>query len=619
MMDHYAPRAADRVFDLDVYELDENSPRCPTPVGANITLKPHQEAMLHRCIMYENEDLPLSMFAPLPSTPDQSVRLNGAVIGDRVGSGKTYLVLSLIKSNDITNRNSYFVKSFGMNSMVFKAHDASSSIKTNIIVIPHNIPSQWEAYIKNFGCGLTYLMINKTKIVTDITSGNTKIEDYDLVVVTSTFYKFVANYLIDKAIKVQRIIFDEVDNITISGCYKIRAMFYWYISASYGNLMYPRGYNSYCEGARRYVSYAEGIRTPGFVKTLFYELADTLPKELMKIMIVKNKEAFVEASFQLPPMITHIIRCQTPASIRILAGVVDRNIIASLNAGDEEGAIALLSPLQKRTESNIIELMINRNNKELKNLNTQLKIILEVDYDTPEERNEAISAINKKIQDVNNKIELIKDRINNNGFCSICYDDITHKTILACCQNSFCFKCISIWRNRHPTCPMCKQSLTDDKLFVVSKQDNVEEPPAEIPRDIFNPAYSLKYDKYRMLEKILKQRKADPAFKCLLFSGYDTSFTRIVPILEKLNIKFSFLKGRGDVVNNTVRRYKNGDVQVLLVNINEYGSGLNLENTSDVVMFHKFESQIEKQVIGRAQRMGRVGSLKLWYLLHESE
>jgi SNF2 family DNA or RNA helicase len=84
-------------------------------------------------------------------------------------------------------------------------------------------------------------------------------------------------------------------------------------------------------------------------------------------------------------------------------------------------------------------------------------------------------------------------------------------------------------------------------------------------------------------------------------------------------MKYSHLKGRGDVVKNIVNNYKTGDLQVLLVNVHDYGSGLNLENTSDIIMFHKFDSEIEKQVIGRAHRLGRRGELSVWYLLYGNE
>ena len=144
-------------------------------------------------------------------------------------------------------------------------------------------------------------------------------------------------------------------------------------------------------------------------------------------------------------------------------------------------------------------------------------------------------------------------------------------------------------------------------------------PSTSTAQDIFNPEHTRRFDKYENLKKILRHRLSDPTFKCLLFSCYDSSFLNVIPILESLDIKWSYMKGRGDIIKNTVQHYKNGDIQVLLINVHDYGSGLNLENTSDIIMFHKFDSEIEKQVIGRAHRLGRTTNLAVWYLLHENE
>jgi SNF2 family DNA or RNA helicase len=72
-------------------------------------------------------------------------------------------------------------------------------------------------------------------------------------------------------------------------------------------------------------------------------------------------------------------------------------------------------------------------------------------------------------------------------------------------------------------------------------------------------------------------------------------------------------------VARIVREYREGGLDVLLVNTNNYGNGLNFENTTDVIMLHKFDTEIEHQVLGRAQRCGRTEPLNVWYLLHENE
>jgi SNF2 family DNA or RNA helicase len=91
------------------------------------------------------------------------------------------------------------------------------------------------------------------------------------------------------------------------------------------------------------------------------------------------------------------------------------------------------------------------------------------------------------------------------------------------------------------------------------------------------------------------------------------------PYLIKSGARFSHLKGNQQHCNSIISKYKGSELDVLLINSKHYGSGLNLENTTDVVLFHKFEDQIEKQVIGRAQRTGRKAPLKVWYFLNELE
>lgn len=612
------------LYNLDVDELDESSSHCPTPVGSLITLKPHQETLLHRCIQIENEKISLNTIPSLRGQVDdtQSVKLNMGVIADRVGSGKSFVVLALIKTNNITSNTTHVVKSYGLNGMIFESFDSSVSMKTNVLVIPHNLPAQWEKAVNDFGGGIRYIMLNKKKVFEHILNGDVKIEDYDLLIVTSTYYKQLASYIREKRLKVQRLIFDEIDNVVISGCTRINAMFYWFITASYGNVLYPRGFHTFDSGTRRYVYFAEGMRTPGFVKTVFTELADNLPKELMKLVVIKNKESYVQASLQLPPINNKIITCMTPTSIRILSGVVDNEIINALNANDVVGAMNLISSSHKTSERNIITLMIDKYKKEVNNLNARLRMIKELQYDHERDRQTDENELLKKIKDVQNKIKLIEERIHSNEFCSICYDDIDNKTVVECCQNSFCFKCISIWMSKKSLCPMCKTVIIQDNLFIV---DNSEAGPstsnavAKPKKDLFNSDYTKQFDKNTNLKKILKMRKVDPKFKCLLFSCYDNSFHTIVPILESVGISYSYVKGRGDVIKNIVNRYKTGDLQVLLINVHDYGSGLNLENTSDIVMFHKFDSEIEKQVIGRAHRYGRSGELTVWYLLHGNE
>ena len=83
--------------------LTNNSPKTEQPNGTKILLKPHQLAMLKRC-----QDIEASEYTQ-------------GILSDKPGSGKTYVILSLILCDIIKEPN----------------------VHSNIIVVPLNIYKQW--------------------------------------------------------------------------------------------------------------------------------------------------------------------------------------------------------------------------------------------------------------------------------------------------------------------------------------------------------------------------------------------------------------------------------------------------------------------------------------------
>lgn len=649
-------------FDIDVEELTPEDPRTSTPNGAKITLKPHQQTLLARCIEYENSSISLKRFSELSDHVDEQdcFKTNMAILGDRVGSGKSYVILSLIVSNDITLKNHTIIKSHGFNKVIYYIHDKTKSIKTNLLVVPHNLSIQWEEYIKKFGGNIRYKVIKTQKVLDELLHQATHIHvdtnnddsngsssdtnestssiniqpisetrpqceevlsQYDLIVITSTLYNRFAQFLYVNQVKLQRVIYDEVDNLNVPGCKHVEANFLWFVTASYGNLIYPKGYNRYESSIGRYVWYASGIKHSGFLKNLLMDLFYNVSRNLMKVLVIKNREAYVESSLSLPDINSYHVLCKTPYEINILNGIVDRNILNFLNADDIQGALSYINPSHKSNETNIIAKVVEKYTRQLTNINIQINTTREYLYDTELERQVELSRLHKQLDTINEKIKLITLRIKENDLCTICYENVVNKTVTSCCQNTFCFKCINLWLLQKHLCPLCKVAMNVNDLYVID--NNIVDTQAscssdEEQDDVLDPTKpNKKNDKYQNLEVILKNLK--PNAKILLFSAYDNTFYNVVPILRNLRISFEYLKGNGNQINCCLERYKNGTTKVLLVNSRAFGSGLNLENTSDIIMFHKFDTEIEKQVIGRAHRLGRSEPLNVYYLLYENE
>lgn len=615
---YYEHGAATYEYNIDVDELDERSPRAVCP-PCNIELKPHQLSLLQRCIDFERGELLLQDFPSMQPVahPEDTMRSKMGIIGDRVGSGKSYVVLALIRSHDITHHQDVVIKSYGYNTVVFNMKQSKTCVPTNLLVIPHNLALQWETYITHFADNLSYTMISKRKTLDKFLTNEEKVEDKALIVVTSTFYNKFASYVDEKGLRFQRVFYDEVDSLQIPGCKQIHAKFYWLITASFGNALYPRGFSKWEPALHRYIWCANGISNSGFIKNLLLELSTYIPKNLMKVLVLKNREAFVEHSLRLPSIQKSIVRCRTPVSIRILHGLVERNIIECLNANDMQGALQYINPSNKSTEDNIVSILIDKYQKQLCNLQIRLDSTEQFIYESDQEKQAEVAKITKRYQEVEEKIKMIKERISSSNTCAICYDTMEKKTITPCCQNSFCFKCIHLWMTQQLKCPMCKSDIHSDTLYVVAPEEanaSSSQTPVELPsmEDVHD-----QHDKYTNLEIVLRKRA--PGSKILIFSNYDSSFTQIYDILRKLRIQYEHLKGNASQINATLQRYKQGSVDVLMINTRFYGSGLNLENTTDVMMFHKFDTEIEKQVIGRAHRMGRTDPLRVWYFLHENE
>ena len=123
------------------------------------------------------------------------------------------------------------------------------------------------------------------------------------------------------------------------------------------------------------------------------------------------------------------------------------------------------------------------------------------------------------------------------------------------------------------------------------------------------------------LKIILKKGLKNPEFKMLIFSDYDNSFADIETLLMGFNIKYSKVMGHLNSVTKIIDSYKsyNDSINVLLLNANYCASGINLENSTDIVLYHSMNTDKTTQIIGRGQRPGRTQPLNVWKLCYENE
>lgn len=478
------------------------------------------------------------------------------------------------------------------------------------------------------------------------------------------------NY-IKKGFVFERVIFDEADSINIPNsqpCYSKRM---WCITSSIDNLIYPKGYNKKKKKDYNKKKNIKGFKNNGFLKKTFiandFIDKDVIYANYFQDMYLKNSDNFVKNSFQLPEPIITYYECLTPKYLEILKNVALPNIMEALNAGNIKGAIEMTN-CKKKSENNIIDcFLININSQinklesdissrqdKLKDSNKTIKEYIDivekitdsmenlkeqlelqgVDPLTNQEFNDYVEElnINKEIlnkvrskkygivstlknnninlKELNQKREGLKERILNinKKNCPICFQYVTKPMLTPCCKNVFCFECLMTSMNYKPNCPLCRKKIHFNNCCLI---DNTNEGGAskEISDDILLP-------KIKKLMKLLKEKKNK---RVLLFSGFDNTFLQLEKEFNKEGFKYEYLKGHTGHIKSIIQDYKDNKVNILILNAKFFGSGLNLQMTDDIIIYHRMDKELEKQVIGRGQRLGRTGQLNVHYLCYKTE
>jgi hypothetical protein len=272
-------------------------------------------------------------------------------------------------------------------------------------------------------------------------------------------------------------------------------------------------------------------------------------------------------------------------------------------------------------------------------------------------------------------IERVKDNIKE-GECMVCTLPLEEVEvfILKCCGVILCSECgikdthLSLKYMPNTTqkcmmgkCPKCKKmvNLKTDFIFInkefnfekiiEDKVDDTEEISPIIDNTVDNNTpqtgeiYSIKNPKLKALINIIfgktpeKKEKFSPKIdnllsgkisipqpdnitkKILVFSNYEETLENIKSCLDDFKVKWSKLYGSFSQMYDIVEKFKT-EGTVLLINSSHNCAGLNIQFATDMVFFHKIiDKNIESQVAGRGQRIGRTSNLNIHYLLYVNE
>ena len=631
-------------------ELNEDSAKSVTPQWLKTPLLLHQQSALAAALRLETAKTNgLDVDAIAGESVGGKLYTSYGILGDRVGSGKSLTALSLVKMPPPPPLyNEYIVRG---NTILGDGRDVGllrtrtqvmsgtgmklKEVSTSLFIIPHALMGQWEAYVAN-DTTLKCCFVKKRKEA-ELPNLLETIEQYDALFVSSTMWNSFRAIHHPRNILWRRVFIDEADSIAITTDWDdINGLFYWFISASWLNLVFAGG--AYFNVLSAYTPLDE---TPPYVIDRVKKLQNNhylqipgcrhvnIVRRMCGIsanhstvainaavsqsarLIVHSSEEYIKTSFTMPTMTTRKIICATPTNIRVLDSFISREMMERLNAGDVVGALESLG-MNSYTESEITDAVTAAIQKELHNAKVTYEYKKTLEYSTESLKQKAIEAQEQKIASIESRISAIQERLKRakEQTCPICYCDLTNPSVTPCCQQLFCFACLCESLKRVASCPLCRARIENIKDIKVLGESAAQPQVQEAPK---TNSLLNKNDSF------VKFMKENPTARVLMFSSYDESFRKLEDSLDAADIKYSMLNGSQLRIAKLLREFKSGKYNVLFLNARNMGAGLNIESATHVMLFHRMSAELESQIIGRANRLGRTNPLEVVYLIHDNE
>jgi len=548
--------------------MDNNFDHIPVisqPKELNVNLYQHQLASIYEMEKRENQ-----LFVIDGPT---HIETNIGVNADITGYGKTLSMVTLIMRDKMewkldTPYNFTHTVSLAGGRIKKTTTETYEKVDTTLVLVSQSIINQW--YQEILKTPLTVKMVTSRKSIE-----NVMVENYDVILVTPTMYNGLVLKYNQYAWK--RFIFDEPGHLKVPGMKKIFAGFIWLVTATPEAIIYK---HRKCRSS--FIS--DIISCAGW-----YSFS-----EYFHYLIVKNEEDFINYSYSMPPAEHIYHQCHNPM-YNAVRGFVTPRITEMISAGNISGAIEALGGGE--TE-NIVELVKQKKEEELEELETRIKIL------TIRNKKEQIEKLEVSVKRIKEQIKELDNRFNEilSKPCNICLETITDPVMEPNCQNVFCGKCLLKWLENNNTCPLCRTNVEKNKLIYISnkKSKNRDEKKEE--------------KKLTKIDTVIKILKKYPEKQFIVFSAWDQTFIPIRTTLENNNIDYIEVKGAIETRRKNIEKYKSGKIRVIFLNSKFNGTGINLQESSGIIVYHEMNDETLAQIIGRANRLGRKNPLEVHHL-----
>jgi len=494
------------------------------------------------------------------------------ILGDIPGYGKSLSVVSLIARDKMNFgegghiiRVNYLSGQYSLYNFYYTS-ESYKKVSENLVVASTSIISQWEEYFKLSDLKVT--VITTKKHTEKFSFGN-----QDVVLVSSKVYNLFCMAVKESKGKVcwKRFVYDEPGITHIPGMKESIAGFYWFVTASYVELpaLIKRGNSNFITNTFKY-----------------------LDRNSLEMLVIKNEDKFVKESFKMPETIFKYHKCANNKLLKIIKNHVSQAVNIMIQAGNIKGALEVLGNSKK---GNLLEVLTEKKREQLERAELNInfykdKIEHKAEYIKWEEK---AQKLRESIEELDKKISDLEDD------CCICYNQIENPVLLSNCNHMFCGKCILEWYKTSNKCPLCRDVGSLDKLVYITDEKYDKTDKKDSPKP-----------KHKLVIDIIKNRLSENKnSKFIIFSDYDESFQQLKTECDENKIEWIELTGTAATKNRKLHSYRNGNIPLIFLNSRVNSGGINLQETTDIILYHDMDYPIQEQIIGRANRIGRKDDL----------
>lgn len=556
------------------------------PDNLNIQLHPYQLSIISEMENYET-----TRCRRTPN-PHETMHSNVGINADKIGYGKTLEMIGLICRDRMKWE-------LGQPFLHIKSHEYSQGyirsdtiteykrLKTTLIVVAPGLVGQWEHE-------LAYSTLRVKTITPRYLIQGILENEFDVVLVPATLANGMIDYANGNKLAWKRFIMDEPGQLLIPHMIAPKAVgMIWFVTATPNDIQ---------------MRYLTRIR-PNFITDLFFAKRfhnrwedGTTIEETYAPLIFRNEDAYVQESYQMPATLFEHHQCYQPIATIVQVIDIERKIKLAVEAGDMDAALRMVGG--RRTD-NFIHVLQKQRRNDIQDIDLHLSSIQENPL-----YQELIPQLQTKRARIAKELQTLEERYQHmlEGDCPICRTTFEQPMMEPYCQNIFCGSCLLTWMNTQKTCPLCRHAITFSELHKI--RDTADSsPPASVAE---TSKRDRKLTKPELIASLVQEK---PNGKFLIFSAFDNTFEPVYAYLEEAVIPYTRLRGNVEMRTRKLEEFRTSHtLNVIILNTSEHAAGLNLPETTDIIITHAIPETTLTQIIGRGLRLGRTEPLTVHFL-----